>query len=236
MLNFDDISPLYEQLMDKIQSDIKQGIYKQGTQMPTEMKLCSSYGVSRATVRNALSKLEEKGLIVRKQGKGTFVYEDKMVRNISINASFTDVCIANGKKPGGKVLKCMLQKASEEDIRELKLQEGDLIIAIDRIRYANDEAVSFESSHFPERFSYLLDIDLKDKSLFQVMKEKFDVVFYPGYKTIEQAYAGKEIAQYLGVKIGHPLIEIRAVSTDSNETPIHFSCQKMLGDKLKFYV
>ncbi len=236
MLDFNDMSPLYEQLTAKIQVDIERGIYRQGSKMPTEMELCSSYGVSRATVRSALSRLEKKGLIVRKQGKGTFVYEDKMVRNISVNASFSDICVANGKRPGGKVLKCMLQKASEGDIRELNLQEGDLVIAIDRVRYANDEAVSMESSHLPERFSYLLDIDLRDKSLFQVLKEAQGVVFYPGYKTIEQTYAGREIAKYLGVKTGHPLIEIRAVSTDESGVPIHRSCQRILGDKLKFYV
>ena len=236
MLNSNEISPLYEQLTEQIRADIEQGVYAPGEKIPTEMNLCKKYNVSRATVRNALAQLETSGLIVRKQGKGTFIRENKLVRNISINSSFSDICIANGKRPGGKVLRCMFQKASPDDISELKLKEGDLVVALDRIRYADDIPVSFEFSHMPEKFSFLLDEDMTNKSLIQVLRDKNGIIFYPGHKTIEQSYATREIAKYLNVHTGTPLISISAVSNDEAGDPIHRSVQYILGDKIKLYL
>ena len=66
-------SPLYQQLMARLKNDILAGIYPSGARIPSEQLLCETYGVSRVTVRKAMLDLVQEGLLVRRQGKGTFV-------------------------------------------------------------------------------------------------------------------------------------------------------------------
>ena len=81
-LNQDEMTPLYVQLMSEIEKDINSGIYKPGDRIMTESELAKTYGVSLITVRKAMGSLMEKGLVVRKQGKGTFVTKPKFSRNM----------------------------------------------------------------------------------------------------------------------------------------------------------
>ena len=70
-------SPLYQQLMTRLKNDIVAGVYPAGGRIPSEQVLCDTYGVSRVTVRKAMLDLVQEGLLVRRQGKGTFVAEEK---------------------------------------------------------------------------------------------------------------------------------------------------------------
>ena len=80
MLKQDAMTPLYVQLMDTVEKDIKSGRYKPGDKIMTESEMAKTYGVSLITVRKAFGSLMEKGLVVRKQGKGTFVTKPKFFR------------------------------------------------------------------------------------------------------------------------------------------------------------
>ncbi len=110
------------------------------------------------------------------------------------------------------------------------------MIVLDRIRYAGDVPVSVESSRMPEEFAFLLREDMNNVSLFQVLREKYGVVFYPGHKEIELTFASHETARYLQIKTGYPLISISAVSVNASGEPIHRSTQLIVGDKFKLYL
>ena len=92
MLKQDAMTPLYVQLMDTVEKDIKSGRYKPGDKIMTESEMAKTYGVSLITVRKAIGSLMEKGLVVRKQGKGTFVTKPKFSRNIKRLQSFSEMC------------------------------------------------------------------------------------------------------------------------------------------------
>ena len=70
--------PLYQQLVELLKEEIHVGRYKQGQKLPTELELCKLYHVSRNTVRSALQQLEKENLLLRQQGKGTFVSKKKV--------------------------------------------------------------------------------------------------------------------------------------------------------------
>ena len=74
--------PLYFQLKSLILRDIQKGVYPIGMQIPTEMELQASFGVSRATIRHALNELVNEGWLERKASKGTFVSQPKKTRNV----------------------------------------------------------------------------------------------------------------------------------------------------------
>ena len=100
MLKQDAMTPLYVQLMDTVEKDIKSGRYKPGDKIMTESEMAKTYGVSLITVRKAIGSLMEKGLVVRKQGKGTFVTKPKFSRNIKRLQSFSEMCDQMGVVPG----------------------------------------------------------------------------------------------------------------------------------------
>ena len=85
-------SPLYQQLMTRLKNDILAGVYPSGARIPSEQLLCETYGVSRVTVRKAMLDLVQEGLLVRKQGKGTFVADERIQRDLLQITSFSAAC------------------------------------------------------------------------------------------------------------------------------------------------
>ena len=82
MLNSSAAVPLYVQLKEKIEQKISDGEYKPGEKLQTEGEMAKSFGVSIITVRKAVSELVEKGLVEKKQGKGTFVCQRKVTKDM----------------------------------------------------------------------------------------------------------------------------------------------------------
>jgi GntR family transcriptional regulator len=94
-------------------------MYPPGARLPTEGELCSKFDVSRVTVRKALDELGDKGYLVRKPGKGTFVVEKKIQRTLSGVIGFTEMCRMMGYKPGAKTVKIALEQPTEEQTKLL---------------------------------------------------------------------------------------------------------------------
>lgn len=93
-------SPLYQQLMARLKNDILAGVYPSGARIPSEQLLCETYGVSRVTVRKAMLDLVQEGLLVRRQGKGTFVADERIQRDLLQITSFSAACRQNGHCAG----------------------------------------------------------------------------------------------------------------------------------------
>lgn len=236
MVVADSSNPLYLQVASEIQQRIDTGVYKKGEKMPTEHDLMKEYSISRVTVRKALNELESQNIIVRHQGKGTFVNNNKHPRSLSGVHSFSNIYKQMGKKPGAKVIKQVIEEPSEDEIKSLDLAEGELIVTIERIRYIDDEPVSVESSKFPaNRYNFLLKENLNDNSMFDILKQR-NIVFYSNQKIIELCYADMEKSIYLDLEQGYPLILISGVSYDTDDNPAHLWQQWIVGDKFKFLI
>ena len=102
-------SPLYQQLMARLKNDILAGVYPSGARIPSEQLLCETYGVSRVTVRKAMLDLVQEGLLVRRQGKGTFVADERIQRDLLQITSFSAACRQNGHCAGTKVISAGLE-------------------------------------------------------------------------------------------------------------------------------
>ena len=94
-LQADNSVPLYFQLVSIIKRYVSAGILSPGDLLPSETELCANLGISRSTVRQAIGSLEDEGLVVRKQGRGTFVAEPKMRRRSENVYSFTSEIKSN---------------------------------------------------------------------------------------------------------------------------------------------
>ncbi len=226
--------PMYRQIVDLIQQDIAKGVLKAGDRLPTEHDLSEKYGVSRITVRNALADLVKKNVLIKKQGRGTFVSSEKFPKMLSIAQGFTDMCIAMNLKPGGKIIKSVFEDPTEEERRQLNLEADEKLITIERIRTINDEPIMVEISKFPEStFSFLLEEDLTDISLYALFRNKYGIVMEYSQKVIELVYASYELSKYLHVAKGTPLLCITSIVYTKDYSIMHSSKQLIIGDKFK---
>lgn len=128
MLDPTAITPLYVQLMNMIEEDVSAGRYHTGDRLMTEKEMAETYHISINTVRRAIDKLIEKGLVERKQGKGTFVTKPKFERNMKKLQSFTELCHQIGVKPGGKMLENKVVTADEKTARRLDIPVGSRVV------------------------------------------------------------------------------------------------------------
>ena len=151
MLNQDNIVPLYEQLMNILERDIRTGKYSPGDRIMTESELSKKYGISLITVRKAISLLTEKGLLIKKQGKGTFVAKPKYSRNIRRLSGFPQMCEQLGVVPGGRMLDNRLIAADEKTAKKLGVAPGSDIIYIHRLRYADGQRLVEPDEHIDLR-------------------------------------------------------------------------------------
>lgn len=236
MLKQDAITPLYVQLMDELEASIRNGVYKPGDKIMTEAEMAREYGVSLITVRKAVGSLMEKGLVVRKQGKGTFVTKPKYSRNMKKLQSFTEMCEQMGVKPGARVLENRLIAADKKVADRLGIEPGSNVVYISRLRLADDEPVQVEKSYFPLKYAFLLEEDLNNGSMFECLKEKAGAKVASSEKMIELCRATAEEAALMDVKKGDYLLFVKSTAYDENGEPMYAGIQLINGDRFSLYV
>lgn len=235
-LDHENATPLYKQLKDIIKQKIIDGEFQPNQKIPSELQLSKMYNVSRITVRNAITELVDEDLLIKKQGKGTFVSIPKIEDNVLEDISFSLTCKINKVKPGSKIIKNVIKDANERDIAELNLHENDKVVYIKRIRYADDEPVILEHNFFPSKFAFLLNEDLENQSLYEILNDKYGITRAKSKRTIEIITASEEEASLLAISKGEPLLLHREIVYDKNNNPIHRTKQLIIGDKFKFVV
>ncbi len=118
---------------------IREGTYPAGSRMPSESELSDELGVSRATVRTVLAKLATNGLIIRKQGNGTYI--NARVREVSAHSGnlwdLVELIESNGYKPSIQPLSIERKRATEKEAAVLAVEPGDELLSMCRLFLAN---------------------------------------------------------------------------------------------------
>src|SRR5579863_2299390 len=120
--------PLYYQLKEVLRQQIQAGHLAPHSVIPSEPELVSSYHVSRATVRQALSELVREGLLYREHGRGTYVSDPRVQQDVSELSSLTQELRKLGKRPGGLLLVGELLRGSAVVREQLRLGDTDQAI------------------------------------------------------------------------------------------------------------
>lgn len=226
ILNKDSSVPLYQQLMDEIKSQINSGVLKENERILTEIELSDKYEVSRITVRKAIALLVEDEYLVKQQGIGTFVAKRKLNREINKFMGFTQSCNYAGKKASSKLLIADSIPADVGDCEKLKLSEGERVIRIKRVRYADNVPVMIEENRFPAKYSYLLAEDLK-RSIYEILKEH-GVLAENGVKKITICYPSPEEESLLELEPKQALLLQKDICYDKEGNPIHL-CKQVVN-------
>lgn len=236
MLDGNSAVPLYIQLMEQLEDGICRKEYMPGSRLKSEMEMAKTYGVSSITVKNAITGLVEKGLVERRQGKGTFVSKTKYTRDIRKLNGFTEMCERMGAKPGGKMLENRLMAADEKVAERLKIPRGSQVIFISRLRFADREPVAIEHSYYPPKYASLLGKRFDDNSLFEYLKDTEHVTVASSGKQIELCRATAKEAELLGINKNDPLLYIKSVAYSKEQEPVYVGTQVINGEIFSFYV
>lgn len=235
-LKTQDAQPLYKQLVQAIQRSIQSGEYPEGSRLPSEQELSELFHVSRITVRTALKELADAEIVIRKQGKGTFVGKKKFKQNLSLAISFSEACREMGRVPSAKLLFSGLEPATDADCDVFQITPNDQVVCLRRLRYADSIPVSVEEDRFPIRYSFLLGEDLTNCSLLELLREKYGIYFHDVHRRIELVYASHSIAQLLNVPHKTPLLYIVSNGSDSlTNQPSQISLNYIIGEDFTFY-
>ncbi len=230
------VEPLYKQIADQLNEQITLGRLHPGDQLPTEKELCEQYNVSRVTIRKALEELDREKIVTRTAGKGTYVSEKKIPKDLKRTTLFSEMCRSIGLVPGARLVKIGIATATKEEATKLNIPQDSRVLHVERIRTADGKPVSVEHSVFDDYFLFLLNEDVNNCSMYDCIKKKVGIEFMYSEKTIEIVRADFEKAQYLGVSEGEPLLLIQSVVYDSKGEHRHISQQFLLGNKFQFII
>jgi GntR family transcriptional regulator len=143
--------PIAGQVEDLLRGRIREGTYAPGSRMPSESELSDELGVSRATVRTVLAKLAVNGLILRKQGDGTYV--NARVEKISAHLGnvWDFICLikSNGFSPSIQFISKEIRPATAKEAEMLFITPGEQLLSLRRLFYADDTPVILTHNIFP---------------------------------------------------------------------------------------
>jgi GntR family transcriptional regulator len=205
-----------------------------GSPIPTERSLAAQFDVSRTTVRQALADLTVEGRLLRVQGKGTFAAEPKVAQRLQLS-SYTEDMRAQGREPSSKLIDISEIPAEGELTTLLGIRSGAKVLRMQRLRLADNEPMAIETTHLPlGRFRGLRKYLQPGGSLYQVLRERFDVEMGHAEETIETALAGPHEAELLGADVGMPMLLLSRHSFDTAERPVEWVRSVYRGDRYKF--
>ncbi len=216
-------------LADRLRTELMQEITScqlmPGTKLPTESELSKRFGVSRATVREAVSGLIEAGYIIRRRGSGSYVAERRrMLHGLDSTLSYLAMIEGAGARAGMRVLRAAYEENSKV-ARALQLSRDEKILAVERVRTADDQPVIYSRDRIPAR---LLDDDLDlgslDPSLFALLRSSGHAADH-ATATLRAVASTELTAKVLGVRRGKPLLFIEEIDYDRDGTPVMLSSE-----------
>jgi GntR family transcriptional regulator len=232
MLNENDVIPLYYQLKEKLKEKIKEGSWKENQKVPSERELMDIFKISRATARKALAELMIEGLIVRRQGIGTFVAKSKVLQNLIGELSFAQQAIKQGLVPRSKVVYADLESSIP---RVLEINKHQKVFKIIRVRFANDDPLILETLYIPQNIAPdILKQDLESIAIFQYLESDCRMKFTYSTLDIEPTLINEFEANYLKIERGKPALSLeRTIYSEGSACIIQKRI--MRGDRGKFF-
>jgi len=216
--------PFYFQLSEMLEAEIVSGRWAPGQRLASEHELCERYQLSRTTVRQALVRLEQEGLIHRRKGQGTFV-ERGRPRSWLLQSSegfFQDEVGRMGREVSSKLLRRETGPLPRWASEALGLSAGSEGVSMERLRSVDGRIAMLVSEHLPARLSEtVLALEPPSDSLYQRLAAADGIEVAGGRRTLEAIQAGSKLAELLEVRRTAPLVFIESVTWDRTLTPFH---------------
>lgn len=214
---------LADRLRDELLDEISSSQLQPGAKLPTEGELARRFQVSRATVREAVRGLVEAGYVVRRRGSGSYVTERRrMPHGLDSTLSYLAMIESAGAHAGMRVLHAAFEMVAADDTA-LQLGRGEKVLAVERVRTADDRPVIYSRDRIPACLLRSdLDVHNLDPSLFALLRSCGHAADH-ATATLRAVASTGETAKVLGVRRGKPLLYIEEIDYDRDGTPVMLS-------------
>ncbi|HEY5563639.1 MAG TPA: GntR family transcriptional regulator [Clostridiaceae bacterium] len=222
-MNKDSSIPIYAQLESAIKEKIKKREYIPGQELPTERELTEFFGVSRMTIRQAISNLVLKGILYKIPGKSAVVSQEVIEKKLEIE-SFSEDMIKRGLVPGSNVIQFEKISPSDEIKVRLQLSEDEKIFFLNRLRLADNKPIAIEYCYLPEKFfNNIIKFNMANCSLYKIMKEEYNIHFnYMKQSLRAVTLVKKDAEMMIGKSKGVGLVSERLMY-NIEEVPIEYT-------------
>jgi GntR family transcriptional regulator len=215
----DGVVPKHQQLR-AILTELVTTRLRPGDMLPSERQLCADYGVSRITVREALGQLVSEGLLVRTQGKGTFVAHRPARSRLHI-ASFHEDMRRMGLEPSTVVLSAGRATPPPETLQRLRLSPQSPAYHVRRLRLADGVPMSVDDAWYSADLLPGLDgMDLRS-SLYDVLARQYGRPIDHAEQTVGAGLAGAELGRLLGIPGSGPVLRFDRLSFSRGDPVEH---------------
>ena len=217
-----DFQPLYRQVKALLIKRVMLGDWKPGEAMPSETRLATEFRVSQGTVRKAIEEMAAEHIVVRHQGKGTFVTG----RTTESRIHFFSMSNIDHEPVVRRTMVSMentVAPANKNERKTLKLEDGEKVFRLHRVRAIDGKAVICEDISMADRlfpgFGELLGKKWRSNT-YLMMEEHYGVLTARADEWLNAVRAGKREAKELDIKAGDPLMEINRISFGLDGNPI----------------
>ena len=201
--------PQYRKLYEILRKHILEGVYREGDLLPSENELCRLYGMTRPTVRQSLGALANDGYIKKHQGKGSIVHSlPKEIGILSISGTTSAVGDRNLRTR--IIVKPVLKPWSESfmfNLSDLEKESG--CIYMERLRLLEGIPIFYDISFIANiNLPRITSRQFEDKSLFQILRDKYQVEIKGGEQRIKAIPSSPKISRFLKIRKGEPVLHM----------------------------
>ena len=215
-----------DQIKLMLHSRIQEGYYIPGVRMPSEQELAKEFRVSRATVRIALTALASLGLVVRKQGDGTYINDHKNGKNSLMTAiwEFGSLVKASGREPSITPISVQKRTAKKDEENALEIQTNEEVISVERLFYANEKPIILSVNISPLKI-FNEDIDDLDATLgiHEFLSRYCNNEIASVDVKISPIMPSESVREVLALDSNTPLLLIEEIFSDISHVPLVFA-------------
>jgi GntR family transcriptional regulator len=214
-------SPLYRQIKGLIIARLQAGEWKAGEAIPSELELAARFGVSQGTVRKAIDEMAAENLLVRRQGKGTFVATHAEQQ---VQYRFLRLMPDSGAESlERQLLDCKRQRAPAWIAKALQMRAGDPMIEVRRLLHSKGRPVVLDDIWLPGDLFKGLSAERLEKHrgpFYGLFEAEFGVHMIRAQEKLRAVAADAEVAGLLQVEVGTPLLSVERLSFTYGDKPV----------------
>lgn len=229
--------PLYKEVKRLLTETLATGEWKPGTAIPAEWKLAERFKVAIGTVRKAVDELVGENILIRQQGRGTFVAAHNRAR---LMFHFFHIVKSDGEKETPEVVMLSFNSAAAnaEEAEHLGIAAGVKVFRIRNVLKLSGAPIIFDTITIPQAlFLGLTAAKFKNRpnTIYHLYQNDFGITVVRSAERLRARLADADVAAILGVKVRAPLLEIRRVAMTFNDAPVEFRRSLVNTDDYEYF-
>lgn len=231
MINRNSEVPCYSQLSQILLEQIRSGVLLPGGRLPAESVISKKYKLNRHTVRRAIERLAEEGMVYKIKGKGTFLVKTKIPYKVSKKTQFTTSILQAGLQPDAILLDIYEIIAGDEYSKKLNIQPDDKVSVLEILRYADDIPFSHTTSFLSaKKYPGIHTLLNRSFSFYQLLSEHYGVEATRRTSAFEVSLPDDKDMEILQISLKTPLLVVKSLSESQDGDIVEYCLSKFRGD------